>query len=116
MAQYNADQNRQMDVQKDTEASRQFSANFGLKSLGELGTAGGTQREIEQQGLAADKAQFEEARDNPYKQVQFQRSLLTGLPITTTDTSQMQSQIGDISSKISGLMAIYDQLAKLGVK
>lgn len=115
MAQYNADQNRQMDVQKDTEASRQFSANFGLKSLGELGVAGATQREIEQQGLTADKAQFEEARDNPYKQVQFQRSLLTGLPITTTDTSQMQSQIGDISTKISGLMAIYDQLAKLGV-
>jgi len=116
MAQYNADQNRQMDVQKDTEASRQFSANFGLKSLGELGVAGATQRDIEQQGIAADKAQFEEARDNPYKQVQFQRSLLTGLPITTTDTSQMQSQIGDISTKISGLMAIYDQLAKLGVK
>jgi hypothetical protein len=115
MAQYNADQSRQMDVQKDTEASRQFSANFGLKSLGELGVAGATQREIEQQGLTADKAQFEEARDNPYKQVQFQRSLLTGLPITTTDTTQMQSQIGDISSKISGLLAIYDQLAKLGV-
>jgi hypothetical protein len=116
MAQYNADQNRQMDVQKDTEASRQFSANFGLKSLGELGVAGATQRDIEQQGIAADRAQFEEQRDNPYKQVQFQKSLLTGLPITTTDTSKMQSQIGDISSKISGLLAIYDQLAKLGVK
>lgn len=115
MAQYNADQTRSMDVQKDTEASRQFSAKYGLDTLDRLGTAGATQRDIEQQGLAADKAQFEEQRDNPYKQVQFQKSLLTGLPITTTDTSQMQSQIGDISTKISGLMAIYDQLAKLGV-
>ena len=116
MAQFNADQDRSMVAQKDTEASRQYSAKYGLDTLDRLGTAGATQRDIEQQGLTADKLQFEEQRDNPYKQVQFQKSLLTGLPITTTDTSQMQSQIGDISSKISGLLAIYDQLAKLGVK
>ena len=116
MAQYNADQNRQMDVQKDTEASRQFSANFGLKSLGELGVAGATQRDIEQQGLTADKAQFEEARDNPYKQVQFQKSLLTGLPITTTDSTSMQGDIARISDQIAGLKTIYETLAKLGVK
>jgi hypothetical protein len=115
MAQYNADQNRSLQAQQNTEASRQFGANFGLSTLDKLGTAGATQRDIEQQGLTADRTQFEEQRDNPYKQVQFQKSLLTGLPITTTDTTQMQSQIGDIATKISGLEAIYKQLAKLGV-
>jgi len=114
MAQYNADQTRAMQAQQDTEASRQFGANFGLKTLGELGTAGATQRDIEQQGLTADKAQFEEQRDFPYKQVQFQKSLLTGLPITTSDTTDMQSQIGTISNQISGLASLYKTLSGLG--
>lgn len=114
MAQYNADQNRQLEAGRETESSRQFGANFGLKTLGELGAAGATQRDIEQQGIAADKAQFEEQRDFPYKQVQFQKSLLTGLPITTTDTTQMQSQLGQISGQIAGLASLYKTLQGLG--
>jgi len=114
MAQYNADQNRQLEAGRETEASRQYGANFGLKTLGELGTAGATQRDIEQQGIAADKLQFEEQRDFPYKQVQFQKSLLTGLPITTTDTTQMQSQLGQISGQIAGLASLYKTLEGLG--
>jgi hypothetical protein len=114
MAQYNADQNRQLEAGRETEASRQYGANFGLKTLGELGTAGATQRDIEQQGIAADKLQFEEQRDFPYKQVQFQKSLLTGLPITTTDTTQMQSQLGEISGQIAGLASLYKTLQGLG--
>lgn len=116
MAQFNADQDRSMGAQKDTEASRQYSAKYGLDTLDRLGTAGATQRDIEQQGITADKLQFEEQRDNPYKQVQFQKSLLTGLPITTTDTTAMQSDIAKISDQIAGLKTIYDTLSKLGVK
>jgi hypothetical protein len=114
MAQYNADQNRQLEAGRDTEASRQYSANFGLKTLGDLGLAGQTQRDIEQQGLTADKTQFEEARDYPSKAVQFQKSLLAGLPITTTDTTPMQSDIAKISNQITGLLTLYNQLATLG--
>lgn len=114
MAQYNADQTRGMQAQQDTEASRQFGANYGLSTLDKLGAAGATQRDITQQGLTADKTQFEEQRDFPYKQVQFQKSLLTGLPITTTDTTPMQSDISSISKQISGLTALYDQLSRLG--
>ena len=114
MAQYNADQTRGMQAQQDTEASRQFGANYGLSTLDKLGAAGATQRDITQQGLTADKTQFEEQRDFPYKQVQFQKSLLTGLPITTTDTTPMQSDISKISNQISGLTALYDQLSRLG--
>jgi hypothetical protein len=116
MAQYNADQNRQLDVQKDTEASRQFSAKYGLDTLDRLGIAGATQRDIAQQGITADRAQFEEARDYPYKQVQFQKSLLTGLPITTTDTTNIQDEIAKISEKVGGLLGLYKTLEGLGQK
>jgi hypothetical protein len=89
-----------------TEASKQFGANYGLQGLqtglqaaqaqGTLGglqsqvglnnlnaqlTAGAQQRGIESEGIAADRAAFEEARANPYKMVQYQQSLLQGLPL-----------------------------------
>jgi hypothetical protein len=113
--QFSADQSRQMQNAQQNEQNRQFSANYGLSTLEKLGTAGATQREIEGQGIAADRAQFEEEKNDPYKQVQFQKSLLTGLPITTTDSTNMQSQISDIANKISGLASIYQSLAGLGV-
>ena len=116
MAQFNADQNRQLQTGQANEANRQFSANYGLQTLQNLGTAGATQRDITSQGIAADRAQFEEARDFPYKQVQFQKSLLTGLPITTTENTAMQSQLSDIANKISGLATIYKSLEGLGQK
>ena len=50
-------------------------------------TAGTTERGIESEGIAADKAQFEEARLNPYKMVQFQQSLLSGLPLSAQSYS-----------------------------
>jgi hypothetical protein len=112
--QFNADQNRQLQTGQANEANRQFSANYGLQTLQNLGQAGATQRDITNQGIAADKAQFEEARDYPYKQVQFQKSLISGLPITTTDNTRMQSEISDIANKISGLATIYQSLASLG--
>jgi len=99
MAQFNADQARKMQ-------EAQYGAGFGLQGLqtglqaaqaqGQLGAtqastglanlsqqlaAGQQQRGIESEGIAADKAQFEEARANPYKMVQYQQSLLQGLPL-----------------------------------
>lgn len=101
LSQFNADQQRKMQ-------EGQFGASYGLQGLntglqaaqaqGGLGVqqnqvglanlaqqlaAGTVQRGIESEGIAADKAQFEEARANPYKMVQFQQSLLQGLPLAS---------------------------------
>lgn len=114
MAQFNADQTRELQAGQNTEASRQFGANFGLTSLDKLGAAGAVQRDIEQQGLTADKKQFEEEREDPAQKVQFQKNLLTGLPITTTDTTNMQGDIAKISDQIAGLTALYRSLSALG--
>lgn len=114
MAQYNADQGRQMDVQKSNEASRQYGADFGLKSLNELSQQGALQRGITSEGLAADKAQFEEQRDWAYKMPQYQLNLLSNLPIGASTTSSDQTGLAKIQSDISGLGALYQKLAALG--
>jgi hypothetical protein len=114
MAQFNADQTRELQAGQNTEASRQFGANFGLTSLDKLGAAGAVQRDIEQQGITADKKQFEEEREDPAQKVQFQKNLLTGLPITTTESTNMQSEISKISNQIAGLTALYKSLEALG--
>jgi hypothetical protein len=114
MAQFNADQARQMQADQSTEASRQYGATFGLNTLDKLGAAGTVQRDIEQQGLTADKKQFEEEREDPFQKVQFQKNLLTGLPITTTESTNMQGEIAKISDQIAGLTSLYRSLQGLG--
>jgi hypothetical protein len=56
--------------------------NLGLNQINQLSTLGGMQRGIESEGIAADRAQFEEARMNPYKMLQFEQSLLSGMPVS----------------------------------
>lgn len=97
------------------EASRQFSANFGLKSVGQLADMGETQRGITSEGLAADRGQFEEQRDFAYKMPGYQLGLLQGLPIGTQTTATNQDDLSKIQSQISGLGSLYKTLSNLGV-
>jgi hypothetical protein len=98
-----------IEAQRAQEASRQFGANYGLDALNkslsayntqsQLGlaglgaqrnvlqdqlSAGNTQRDIQQQGITADMKQFEQERAYPYEMLQYQKDLLSGLPITTS--------------------------------
>ena len=128
MAQFNADQTRRAQ-------EAQFGATFGLDSLktgiqgaqtqaqaGALQStaeqaglrglldAGAVERGIESEGIAADKAQFEEARLNPFKMVQFQQSLLSGMPLASQSysmpgTSNLQ-QFSEGASTIDRLLKI----------
>ena len=129
--QFNADQQRKMQ-------EAQYGANFGLQGLqtglqaaqaqGALGTqqnqagintlnaqlgAGAQQRGIESEGIAADKAQFEEARANPYKMVQFQQSLLQGLP--TASQSYNATQPSALQSAAQATTTVNQLLKNLGL-
>jgi len=138
MAQFNADQQRKMQeaqygstlgmtsaqnaaqygdaAQKATEASRQYSADFGLKSLSDLMKAGDVQRGIESEGIAADKRQFEEQQARPYTNLEFQRKMLTDLPIGASTTSTNQDTLSKVQTDIAGLASLYQKLANLGIK
>jgi hypothetical protein len=130
--QFNADQAR-----KAQEA--QFGATYGMSGLntalqgaqtqGQLGTAqnqaslanlnataglGGTQRGIESEGIAADKAAFEEARANPYKMVQYQQSLLNGLPLAAQ--SYNMAPTNALTQAAQGAQTVGGLLGNLGLK
>mgnify|MGYP003333150253 FL=1 len=113
MGQFNADQARQMEAQKATEASRQYGADFGIKSLDELSKQGAVQRGITSEGIAADKAQFEEQRDYPYKMVQYQQGLLQGLPISAQSNTQNMSALTSLLANAGYAGQLYDQINKI---
>jgi len=131
MAQFNADQARKAQ-------ESQFGATFGLQGLqtglqgaqaqGQLGAtqastglanlsqqlaAGQQQRGIESEGIAADKAQFEEARANPYKMVQYQQSLLQGLPLAAQSYQGISPS--DLTKAAQGATTVNALLKNLGL-
>lgn len=102
----------QFNTEQDREMSAQEAANtYGLSALRDIADMGATQREITAEGITADKAQFEEERDFPYKQVQYMQSLLQDLPISAQSYSYMQpSQLSTVLSTAGGLDRLYDML------
>ena len=99
--QFNTEQDRGMTAQDKTN-------KFGFDVLTAQRNAGDTQRAIEAEGITADKAQFDEERDYAQKQIQFQKSLLEGLPIDAT-SNQMSG-----ASDLSTIMAILGATGQLG--
>jgi hypothetical protein len=94
------------------EASRQFGANFAMKSIDQLSGLGDIERGITSEGLAADKAQFEEQRDFAYGMPKYQLGLLSGLPIGANTTSVDQDALGRLQTQIAGLNTNYTMLDK----
>jgi hypothetical protein len=89
------------------------SGDLGLRQLQQQANLGAVQRGIESEGIAADKAAFEEARANPYKMLQFQQSLLQGLPITATNYNLSQPNF--LESAAGGATTVAKLLDTLGL-
>jgi len=100
MGQFNVEQQR-------AQTAQDLTNRYGLSALAAQQVGGGIQRDIEQQGIAADLGQFREERDYPYKQVQYQQSLLQGLPIAKQETSYIEP------SGLSSLLGIGGTLAEI---
>ena len=103
--QFNLEQDRGMTAQDKTN-------EYGLTTLGAYTDLGQIQRDIESEGITADRMQFEEERDYPYKDIQFKQSLLSGLPITAMDYNYKEpsylqtlaADAGDFESFFKGLL------------
>jgi hypothetical protein len=108
--QFNTDQQRKIQEQ-------QFGADFGLKGLGaerdilnqQLG-AGAVQRGITSEGIAADLGEFNTQREFPFKQVQFQRDMISGLPTgSVTNTPAQLSGVAQLISSVGGIDKLLQQ-------
>jgi hypothetical protein len=100
----------------DKEQARQQEAQtlanqYGLAALTKQADLGAQQRDIESEGIAADYAQFKEERDFPYKQVQYQQSLLQGLPLAAQSyTYQQPSQLTQLLNLLGGATGGLDDI------
>ncbi len=125
-----------LEAQRGTEQSRQFGANYGLDALaralaaaqtqGQFGQSltaeqranvlaqlqgGATQRGIESEGIKADYEEFKRQRDYPYAQLQFQQSMLQGMPVQSVAAQYQQpSTLTDVMNTTGGLMQLYKDL------
>jgi len=97
--------------QKMGQQAQEYANRYGLEALGAQMRAGDVQRGIEQEGITADRLQFEEERDYPYKQVQYMQSLLQGLPLQAQSYSYAQpSTLGNLGSSASGILKLLEIL------
>lgn len=107
----------------------QFGAELGLKAagqqaqaaqaMGQLGlsqsqaqlanlqaaiNAGNIQRDITQQGITGDYNEFLRQTQFPYQQLQFQREMLSGIPVgAVTNTAPQLSGIAQLIASVGGL-------------
>jgi hypothetical protein len=103
-AQFNAEQARQQTAQQATN-------EYGLAALQKTADLGAVERGIASEDVAARQKQFQEERDDPYKKVSYQSSLLQGLPVGMTSYSYSQpSGLSDILNTAGGAQKLYDLL------
>jgi hypothetical protein len=83
-----------LDAQRLTDSSKQFRStnalNQGAQEMAQYNQmlqAGATQRGIESEGIAADRAEWQRQQEHPYEQLRFMREMLTGLPLQTSNSS-----------------------------
>ncbi len=102
MAQFNVEQGRQQTAQEQTN-------KYGMDVMGAQMGAGAIERGITSEDIAARQKQFEDERDDPFKKVQYQQSLLQGLPLATAAYSYSQpSALSNAASGATGLSQLYN--------
>lgn len=102
--QFNVEQQRQMAATKQAQ-------DYGLSALQKQAELGGVQRGIEQEGLTADIKQFEQERDFPYKQLEWQRQFYKDLPISASNFGYSQPDfLSNLFGTGSGLLTLLRDL------
>lgn len=96
--------------------AQQATNTYGLQALQQQAALGAQQRGIESEGISADIAQFEQEKLDPYKKLQFQQSMLQGMPVQAQQYNAAdQSTLQKIISSGGDTAAIVKQLQDMGV-
>jgi hypothetical protein len=105
----------QFNREQDLDMTAQDKINlYGTEGIRRLADLGATQRGIESEGITADRLQFEEERDFPYKQVQYMQSLLQGMPVAAESYSYIEpNMLSNILGGAGGIMSLFGEVAGL---
>jgi len=113
----NAENNRNLMQEMNKTVGQGYASAFD-KAMGQFNTEqgqgrdlakmmtdiGGIQRGITSEGVAADLGEFNAQREFPYKQLQFQRDMISGLPTgSVTNTPAQLSGIAQLVSSVGGI-------------
>lgn len=141
MNQYNADQARNLQAQQLTQQGKQFGATYGLQglqaaataqqaaanagasaaqyglaNLQALGKAGTEQQALDQQALNAQYNEYLRQLQYPQTMLKLQRDILTGLPVTTTQTYEAQKSIAQSAAGAAGtVLDLMEKMKKQGM-
>ena len=109
---------QQFNLEQDKKISEQDKrTQYGFDVIDKQAELGGIKRGITQEGVEADRAQYNEEMNFPYKQVQFMQSLLQNLPLETQAYSYAEpSALADAMSTSGGLMKLYELLFGIDTK
>ena len=108
MSQFNADQNRGLAGLNTALSAAQAQGNLGslqnqtnLANVSAQLTAGGQQRAIDSEDIAARQAAFNQEKQYPFQQIQFQRDMIAGLPT---------GQVSNNAASLTGMGAFLSSL------
>lgn len=99
-------------------AMGQFNTEQGQSKdlVNMIANAGQQQRGIEQEGITADYNEFLNQRDYPTKQLQFQQSMMQGMPYQTVTNSPLpKSGMGQLTEIVGSLPGLEENLRNLGI-
>jgi hypothetical protein len=136
--QFNADQARQLQTQQMNQGQQQFGANLGLQglntalqganTLGQLGQNQyaqqtgninlqnqlGTQQQQQQQNVLNQQYQdFQTQKQNPYNQLSFMQSMLSGLPLQSSTQNVYSNP--SMLNQVAGLGLTGAAMSKAGM-
>lgn len=85
--------------------------NTNMNTYSSLIDAANVDRGIQSEAIAADYAQWQQEQEDPYKKLQFQQSLLNGLPIAARDTNfQDLTMLQEVIGSAGGLSELFEML------
>lgn len=105
----------QFNVEQDrSRAAQEYANRYGMEALAAQMAGGGVERGIAGEDITARKDAFDFERDYPFRMLQFQQSMLQGLPTgAVSSTFQQPSGLAQLSQAVGGATNLYDQIAEI---
>ena len=97
-----------------TAAQNQYNTeqNKNLANITTMANLGNTQQQTEQAGLTAAQAQFEQQKADPYKQLQFQQSMLQNMPLQAQSYNTTTNPVAAAAAGATGTSDVFNAIFK----